>query len=241
MFRRTLAVAGLVAMLSPAAFAQETTSTGNDFLGIPDGELSAAIKLGTLGIGGELGYRPFEMFGARIDTGNFSFSDSFRAGRTEYNATANLQSYGALADLYPFGESFRVTAGLRLNENDIRGNSTNQNLRFDNLNVPSAEIGNIGAKITFDKLSPYVGFGWGGTLAPGLNLTTDFGVMFHGNPKSSVNANLTPTGQAALGYGGAAAQALLNSEVASDGAELQHYVNGYDFYPVIEIGLSYKF
>ncbi len=211
------------------------SSGGSDFLGLPDGELSAGAKLGTLGIGGELGYRPLSMFGARIDGEAFSFSDTITAGHVNYNANANLQSYGALADLYPFGESFRVTAGLRLNENELRGQS--QSVRIDGQNVPTSEFGGIGAKVTFDKTSPYVGFGWGGTIAPGLNFTGDFGVMFNGNPKASLTASPNGAGAALLALTGQ----NLNTLVASERSSLQNAVNGYAYYPVIEIGLTYKF
>ena len=110
------ASAPVVTTANPAA--------GQDMFGLPDGTFSGGVKFGTLGIGGEVGYRPFSMFGVRLDGEAFSFSDDFDAGRTRYHATAELQSYGALADLYPFGESFRITGGLRLNENQLRGNAT---------------------------------------------------------------------------------------------------------------------
>ncbi len=234
----------------PAAYpdaqpAGTMSSGGTNFLGQPDGTFSAGAKIGTLGIGGEVGYRPLQLFGVRLDGEAFSFDDDIRAGRTEYHATAELQSYGALADLYPFGESFRLTGGLRLNENQLRGNaqSIQTTVAGQRVDVPVDEFGELGAKVTFDKLSPYLGFGWGGTIAPGLNITTDFGVMFNGNPKASVDAGLNTNGVALshTGYGAALVNQYASAGLASEQAQLQHYVNGYDFFPVIEIGLTYKF
>ena len=234
MIGRSLFVAALSCLVPILAFAQ--SAEGTDFMGLPAGELTAGIKAGTLGIGGEIGYRPFSMFGARIDGEAFSFSDDgIRAGHTNYNATANLESYGALADLYPFGESFRITAGMRLNENDVTGQS--QSVTVGGLTVPTSGFGTENARLTFDKLSPYVGVGWGGAITPGLNFTSDIGVMFHGNPKASVTASPNAAGAALL----AATGTNLNATVASDRASLQSAVNGYDYYPVIELGLTYKF
>jgi hypothetical protein len=233
MICRSLLIAGLSVLVPVIAFAQSAGNT--DFMGLPAGELTAGIKGGTLGIGGEIGYRPLSMFGARIDGEAFSFDDNFHAGRTDYHATANLQSYGALADLYPFGESFRVTGGLRLNENDVVGNA--QTVTIGGVAVPASTFGSETGRITFDKLSPYVGFGWGGTITPGLNFTSDFGVMFHGNPKGSVTASPNATGAALL----ASSATSLAGFQASEQSSLQHAINGYDYYPVIELGLTYKF
>ena len=238
-----IAGSALLAALTTAAQAQNSANygyyqssspsqSGTDFLGLRAGSFTAGVEIGTLGIGPQLGYRPLSMLGFRVDADYFSFSDSFRAGHVQYNATAHLESYGALADFYPFGESFRLTGGLRLNENDIRGESTAVTVGTPagQVTVPTAQFGTLGAKVTFDKLSPYVGFGWGGTIAPGLNFTGDFGVMFNGNPKASVDAN-GPAAALAYGSGG----------VATARSDLQGYVDGYEYYPVIEIGLVYKF
>ncbi len=253
--RRLLAFAGLSLLIPVAANAQNSAnypynpssdygsphassaapSGGDDFLGIPAGEITAGIKAGTLGIGGEVGYRPFAMFGARIDGEAFSFSDTINAGHINYDASANLQSYGALADFYPFGQSFRLTGGLRLNQNELRGQS--ESVSVGGVTVPTSEFGSVGAKVTFDKFSPYVGVGWGGTITPGLNFTSDIGVMFNGNPKASLTASPNATGAALLASTGT----NLNALTASERSSLQNAVNGYQYYPVIEIGLTYKF
>ena len=67
--------------------------------------------------------------------------------------------------------------------------------------------------------------------------------MFNGNPKASVNAGLNATGVALAGTPGGAAlvNQYANAGLASERAQLQGYVDGYRYYPVIEIGLSYKF
>jgi hypothetical protein len=223
-----------------------SSSSGTGLFGQPDGAFSAGAKIGTLGIGGEVGYRPWQMFGVRIDGEAFSFDDNgIRVGRTNYNASANLQSYGALADLYPVGESFRITGGLRLNENELRGSATSvtTSILGRSTTIPVDDFGELGGKVTFNKLAPYLGFGWGGTLAPGLNITTDFGVMFQGNPKASVAAGLNSTGQALANstFSAGLVNEYVGTGLAAEQAELQHYVNGYDFFPVIEIGLTYKF
>jgi hypothetical protein len=252
---RTALLASLIALSPLAAMAQNSGSyPENAPLAVSDDgglfafkadQFTAGVKIGTLGIGGEVGYRPLDMFGVRVDGEAFSFSDNITAGHVNYHATAELQSYGALADLYPFGAAFRVTGGLRLNENEARGQSTSvqATINGQRVTVPTSDFGDLGAKVTFDKLSPYVGFGWGAEIIPNLELTTDFGVMFNGNPKASVNGGLNANGVAAvnaLGGGSAAAQ-LTAAGIASARSSLQGYVDGYEYYPVIEIGLAYKF
>ena len=235
MIGRSLVIAGLSMLVPVLAFAQSTSAnTTPNFMGpLEPGSVTAGVKAGTLGIGAEIGYRANPIFGARIDGEGFSYDDNnLHAGRTNYNANLHLESYGALADVYPFGASFRVTGGLRLNENAITGHSVSESV--GGATVPTSALATANAKITFDKTSPYVGFGWGGTITPGLNFTSDFGVMFHGNPKASLTATST-------GVAPAASVASAAAEIASDQTSLQRDVNGYKYFPVIEIGLSYKF
>jgi hypothetical protein len=127
--------------------------------------------------------------------------------------------------------AFRISAGARLNENDLRGASNpNQSVSFGGVTTTAGSFGSIAGKVTFDKLSPYVGFGWDAEIIPHLVFTSDLGVMFNGNPKASLTAN-----GPALAIPGAAA-ALQREQ-----AEVQDAVNGYDYYPVLELGLAYKF
>jgi hypothetical protein len=194
-------------------------------------KFSAGARLGTLGIGPDVDWRPESLVGVRADAGFFGFDENFHAGRVEYNGNVHLESYGLTADVYPFMGAFRVSAGARLNENDLRAQSApGQALTFGSVTLPASSFGTVAGKVTFDKFSPYLGFGWDAEILPHLMFTSDLGVMFNGNPKASVIAS----GPAAAIPGSAAT-------VAGYQQDVQNAVNGYAYYPVLEIGLAYKF
>ena len=71
------------------------------------------------GAGG--GYRFTEFFGLRANSGDYSYNHSVDSSDFNIDGKAKLKSIGVLADFYPFGGSFRISAGLRSNNNRFAG------------------------------------------------------------------------------------------------------------------------
>ncbi len=108
--------------------------------------------------------------------------------------TLKLQSVGALADWHLFSGITHLTGGVIYNNNIFSSTEDGPPINF-----------------TFNKVAPYLGFGWSGRASnTGFSLKTDIGIMFHGAPKSTV------------------------AKAESDMAE-------YTMYPVISVGMGYAF
>ena len=230
----TITACVLLLSVSPV-LAQEVVvpqgTSGQSSSQTPLSGVSIGVNVSTLGIGPQLGYKFSSGFGMRADAAFFGYDDNFHAGHVDYDGHAHFESYGLVGDFYPFAGSFRLTGGLRLNENDVTAVSNPyQTLSFHGFTAPAGELGSLSGKATFNQVDPYAGFGWAFDLGSGLGLTTDFGAMYQGRPHVSLNLS----GPASLVPGAGAA-------VQSERAELQHDANGFTFYPVVEIGLVYKF
>ena len=75
-----------------------------------------------------------------------------------------------------------------------------------------------------DKFSPYAGIGW--NWGEKVIASLDVGVMFHGTPDVSLEANC-------------AADAVCEAVVDGYEGDVQEEVNDYSYYPVVRFGLGF--
>jgi len=88
-------------------------------------------------------------------------------------------------------------------------------------------LGTMSADISFNKVAPYIGIGFGDPTAgsKGLGFTFDIGTVFQGAPK----AKLSATG-------------LIEPSASPEQQEkLESNLSWFKFYPVVSFGLTYKF
>ena len=71
-----------------------------------------------------------------------------------------------MGDWFVTDSSFRVTAGLVLNNNGLSGSALPSNsYQIDDQIYTSPEVGDLNAEIDFKSIAPYLGIGWGNPLA----------------------------------------------------------------------------
>lgn len=194
------------------------------------GAMDAAVtaKLGTLGLGVEGTFGLTEQFNARLGLNKFDFDRTETIDDIEYELDLEWQSVSLLADWHPFGNSFRFTAGLMSNGNELSGSSSSDSLTIGNTTYPGV---GLDAKLDFDSTAPYLGVGWGNALSAdkGWGFNVDVGVMFQG----SGDVTLTPTG--------AGASLVDPADIAAEEQDFEDDIKDYKYYPVFSFGVSYKF
>jgi len=195
--------------------------------------------IGTTGIGFHTSMPLSENFSARLGLG---YLDHTRSGSTRdmnYRLKLTTNTYDALLDWYPSSDSsFRVTAGLAFNGNKIeaRGEpNANGNYTLGGNTYRASTTGTIKGKVSFNRIAPYLGVGWGrgGEKEKGWSLSTDVGVLFQG----SARASLTSGGCSA----GTSVCERLNADLTRENSELRKDADRLKLYPVFRIGVSYKF
>ncbi len=182
---------------------------------------------GTLGAGAGLDIGLSDNVGARVGFNRFSISDDFTEGDLDYDADLELDSIHALLDWHPFGGVFRVTGGLLSNDNRVEGGAnfeSGDEIGGETVN----DSGRIGADISFDDTSPYLGIGWSSRPANrGLSFSLDVGVLAQGSPEVELSGGETSgVGQDALDR---------------EAREVEDDLSGYDTYPVLQLGMLYRF
>lgn len=194
-------------------------------------DFAAALKISTAGISAEA-IRSFNPnFNARLGFSFFSYSVDGGGSSTDdysYKASLGLFSISALADYFPFKKGFKVTAGLVINLNKFKADmKPNKSYTVGGDFYTADLLGTMQADISFNKVAPYIGIGFGNPTAGsrGLGFTLDIGTMYQGAPK----ADLSATG-------------LIEPSASPEQKEkLESNLNWFKWYPVFSFGLTYKF
>ncbi len=197
------------------------------------GSFTPELSISTLGIGPELDARfTGAPIGLRIAANFFSTNRNFSSGDARYRAKADLQSGGFTADWYPLLSGLRLSAGLKVNDNNATVSSLpNAAGSFTVNHVTYATAGStVTGKVTFDRMAPYVGLGYSNAVLRSLVLGLDAGVMVQGGPKSALTASGLITNLP--GFGG---------NLAQEQQSLQNKIKNYSYYPVIEVTVGWQF
>lgn len=219
---RSTVIGGLIALLPGLALADP----------------AVFIEGGSLGVGAGLGFRFSNSFALRVGYSGLSFSGDFDTGGINYDADVGLSTAKALLDWHPFHGGFHVSAGLFYNGNEVSvdAKATNGTYTINNVDYPAAAVGGLSGKVKFNATAPYLGVGWGSVAGKEgrFHVVLDLGVMFQGSPNVSLNATCGSSLDAA-------SCSELQSNVAAEEKDLKDKAEDYQYYPVVNLALSYRF
>jgi hypothetical protein len=187
---------------------------------------------GSLGIGPEIGIRASSVFGLRASATFLGLGHNVDVDDLNYDGDLRLRSYGAQADLYPFSNAFRVSAGFRVSSNRINlVASPRDSVSIGGTIYTPEEIGTIEGKVKARKFAPTLTVGVAQNRRKGLAWSIDAGVMFHGRPRTY---DLVATGQLAT-------NPLFQDDLRAEQARIDDEVDDYKVYPIVQIAIGYAF
>lgn len=210
------------------------------------GGLAAGVKLGTTGLGGELVTAVTPMINVRGVVNFFDYDYDTTEDGIDYDATLELQSFGALVDLHPFKGSFRVSAGLFSNGNQAKLKASCPGQCDVGDVVIEGDEARLDGKVDFKSAAPYLGLGFGNAMSgTGLYGIFDVGVLFQGKPKARLAASGTATVTDENGVQrqdvDLANDPQVQDAVAEEQQSLQDDLDSYKLYPVVNLGIGYRF
>jgi hypothetical protein len=215
------AVAGLLALAAPA-YAQSS------------GGFGVGVTAGTLGIGPEVSFRASESFGVRANATFFKLGRNVESDGVDYDGDLKLRSFGAMADIHPFGGGFRLSAGARITRNRVTlvaSPAATTTVEIGDTNYTGAQIGTLNGEIRAKKFAPTLTAGWAGGLSPGLKFGIEAGAMFQGSPRVKT---LTASGPIAT-------NAAFQAALAKERVEVENDIDNFKVYPVLQLSLGYRF
>jgi hypothetical protein len=201
--------------------------------------LGVYINGGTTGFGLGLAGNLSENVTGRIGFDTWSKTVTQSNSDGNYKLDLKLQTINLLADWYPFSGTFRTTLGLVANGNKATVNATPSatgSYTFNNHTYTAAEVGSYTGEMKFNSTAPYLGIGWGNPVSKDKTwgFVADIGILFQGSPKVTSTVN--------CGTGIPAATCTnLRNDVATSTTKLESDSSGFKYWPVISLGLSYRF
>ena len=207
-------------------------------LGATSGAMAAGVgaRVGTTGIGGDIGFALVPTLSARIGYSYLSFSTTIDDTDVKYDAKPKLSNGNLFLDWSLLGP-FRITGGFILNDNKASLNAvpSGGTYTINGTTYPASAIGNLSGTVkSGNRAAPYLGIGYGNVAGAGVNVYFDLGVMFQGSPAVS----LTATCGSAVS---AAECSQIQSNVAVEQSQLQSDIKAFRYFPVASIGVTIGF
>ena len=198
------------------------------------------VTAGSLGVGPEVSYRFSENVGVRGNLTFLSISRDIESDDINFDASLKLASGGAMIDVYPFGGGFRVSGGLRVNGNRVRGiakPNAGASYDIDGTTYTAAEIGTLTAETDISNVAPSLTIGYGGGLSKGLVFGIEAGALFQGSVRIKP---LTITGTCA-GASAPPSCASIAADLDAERLSVNQDIDNYKVYPILQLSIGYRF
>ncbi len=237
----------LALLLAPALRAQTDAPSMRPF-----SRLGIDVNVGTLGIGAEVATPLATRFNLRGSGNFFHYSTSTNQSGLTYVATLDMQSAQASLDWFPFGGSFHLSPGIMLYNGtkpvwsiQVPTNTSYSLNNVDYYSDPSDPLSGS-FKVTFPTMGPQFTIGFGNMIprknSKHFSFPFELGFVYFGTGTTSSNfsgsACTAPNGVNCLpisSYPG------FQTNLAAEDAKIETYVKDARFYPILRMGLSYKF
>lgn len=197
--------------------------------------LDVGLSVGTMGPGGQVSWLlvPGKL-SVRVAANAFNYNHDTTSDNIDYTGKLKLKSELLLLDWHPFEGRFRFTGGMVANGNkfDLAAKPNGGTYEINGKTYTAAQVGTLAAKVDFPSTAPYLGIGWGdSTQTAGLHFIGDIGVIAQGSPK----AKLTAAG------GTLSNDPTVQADLKQAEADLQTKLNDFKFYPLVQVGIAYRF
>lgn len=206
-----------------------------------DPDFAVAVRAGTPGLGLDLDLGLSPAFGMRVGFSGFNINHDIDTSDVDYDGRLKLRMVTGLLDWYVFSGSFHLTAGVAGNDTklDVTGLPNQGTYTINGHTYSSSQLGSLTGQLKFgNSVSPYVGFGWGNPAGENgrIHFLFDVGAIYGGTPSVSLAAQCGPAAPA-----GSPACNQAQSDVASEEARLRHKADILQWYPMVSLGIGFRF
>lgn len=199
-------------------------------------DTGAGLQVGTTGYGFDVGQQLTNRIGARVGYSALNYSRSFHTSDVDYDGKLKLSNLRALADL-ELGYGFRISGGVVFGNNkvDVNGKASGGSYTINGNTYAASNIGSFTGRIKLGNgAAPYLGLGYGMIGKKGFGFYADLGAMYAGKPSTTLDIT--------CGSALSAAQCTqLRTDADAERQKVQDKADGFKWYPVVNIGLSYAF
>lgn len=241
MYRQLLLLSLAAASLSPPADAGEVRHGG------------FGASASTNGIGVEFAYPVSPRFDVRAgyDFGSLPLSP-IEQGIT-YDSQIKFSAGRFLLDFKPFGGGFRLSGGLYTQAPELDMQAEGSGRVVMDGRAFNADV-NLDGAIDLGGAAPYAGLGWGGSPAgTGFGASLDAGILFTASPRVTMSSpsgfacdataapDCSPESDGFNVNDNSAQAAAFASALETERRDLEDDVKEVRFWPIVRVGLHYRF
>ena len=242
----------LFAMIGLSALSQAAPPTAKGYGGEEDtGRVGAAVKVSTLGGGAEVAVRVTDHTNVRAGFNIITYSRGFDKDGIHYDGQLDFKTFEAHYDIFPWARSFHISGGLLTYAVDpitatarVPGNQSFTLGGVDFISDPANPVSGNG-KIVFRRTSPTLTFGFGNLVPRSKNkhfsIPVEFGVVFQGSPKATLGLSGSVCDPTGLNCRTVASDPTVQNQIVSEQNKINSDMSFFKVYPIISVGIGYKF
>ncbi|MBB4659949.1 hypothetical protein [Parvularcula dongshanensis] len=154
-----------------------------------------------------------------------------------YDGDLEFSGFGGFADLHPFANGFTVSGGVFVGDKSVRLDAEPQtDVEIGDRVFTPEEVGVMTGSAKFSDTAFFAGFGWDNALYKQgrLSFIARAGVMFAGEPDVALDATGLDSADPTLA-------AELRRQLDEEALQLQNDIDEYAYWPVVTVGLGYRF
>lgn len=196
--------------------------------------VAVGATAGTTGVGFEAQLNLGQVFVLRANIDQLDYDIDETYDGIDYSGAFAFDTVGGFVDLHPFGNAFLISGGAYLGDRDIGlGATPTVPVEIGGTTYTPSQVGTLSGAIKLQDIAPFVGVGWDDTFTRKgpLGFRAIVGVAFSDTP----DVVLESTG------GSLSNNATFQDRLDDEAREIQNDVEGYGFFPVVQVGLNYRF
>ncbi|MCG8442527.1 MAG: hypothetical protein MI723_12030 [Caulobacterales bacterium] len=232
--------AGLIAaaMLATTADAQWRRQEGPGRERGLGGRLAISGGVGTNGLGAEVQARATDQLVIRGGGYYLGVSIDESYDDVDYDADIDFTTGGVFADFHPFSNGWLISGGGYFGARELGGSATpSEPVDIGDFTFQPEEIGTLLLDADLGDSAPFVGVGFNNAFSSQgrISYQAMLGVMFTGAPEISLEsvgglADLDPV-----------LRAEVDAQLALEEANIEDDLDPFRYYPVLSLGLNYRF
>ncbi|MGO9084365.1 MAG: hypothetical protein ACLQBK_03995 [Candidatus Sulfotelmatobacter sp.] len=217
------------------------------------GSFGIGVKGSLLGGGAEGAVRVSHRTNLRGGFNIFDYSRGFNKDGVAYNGQLSFKTVEAHYDIFPFAGAFHVSPGVLIYaatpitaNASVPGNQTFSLGGTSYLSDPApgtAVTGN--GNIKFNQAAPMATIGWGNLIprksSKHFSVPVELGVAFQGSPKATLNLAGNVCNTDGTNCRTVASDSTVQANVLSEQTKINNSMRFFKAYPIISVGLGYKF
>lgn len=207
------------------------------------GNAAFDLSAGTTGISGHAQVGLHERLAIRASYNWLDFAaDDQEQGGIVYDGDLEFSGFGGFLDVHPMAGGFTLTGGVYVGDKSVQLDALPQEtVDIGGRDFAPDEIGMLQGAARFSDTAFFAGLGWDDALYKEGRLSFNLraGVMFAGEPDVSLGSTRLDEIEASGALANEAVE--LRARLDAEERELEEDIDDYAYWPVLTVGLGYRF